>query len=199
MLLFATNTGFAQQVTEEFKVMGNCNGCKKRIEKTALTVDGVSSVNWDKETKMIQVSMAEQVSIVDVATAIEAIGHDTEFNKADVTVYNDLPGCCQYDRGDDASEVAASNAVASFSFSVSGKCGMCKKRIEKAAKSVAGVTSAVWGKESKIITIGVSDASTTEAMVSDAIIAVGHDTKFSKAKLETYENLPGCCHYDRVQ
>ena len=30
MLLFVTNTGFSQETTKEFKVMGDCNGCKKR-------------------------------------------------------------------------------------------------------------------------------------------------------------------------
>ena len=182
-----------------FEVSGNCGMCKKRIEKAAKAVSGVTNATWDKESKVINIDVSDAtITKKQVSKAIAAVGHDTEFNKADVTVYNDLPGCCQYDRGD-VSQVVASNAVASYSFSVSGKCGMCKKRIEKAAKSVAGVTSAVWDKESKIVTIDVSDASTTETMVSDAIIAVGHDTKFSKAKLETYENLPGCCHYNRVQ
>tara|TARA_R110000868_G_scaffold214447_1_gene464535 strand:+ start:367 stop:609 length:243 start_codon:yes stop_codon:yes gene_type:complete len=78
--------------------MGNCNACKKRIEKAASAVEGVSSVNWDKETKIIQVTMADYTDIADVANAIEAAGHDTEFNKANDTVYEELPGCCQYDR-----------------------------------------------------------------------------------------------------
>ena len=38
MALFTINTGFAQEKTSEFEVLGNCNGCKKRIEKAASAV-----------------------------------------------------------------------------------------------------------------------------------------------------------------
>ncbi|WP_185956450.1 hypothetical protein [Changchengzhania lutea] len=55
-------------------------------------------MNWDKETKIIQVTMARHTNIIDVANAIEGAGHDTEFDKADHVAYDDLPGCCQYDR-----------------------------------------------------------------------------------------------------
>jgi copper chaperone CopZ len=200
ILFFVANTGFAQQTTKEFKVFGNCGMCKTRIEKAAKTVSGVESAVWDKETKMIQVTMAEQVNIVDVVSAIEAVGHDTEFNKASQTVYDGLPGCCKYDR-EDSSEVGASKAsvVASFSFLVSGNCGMCKTRIEKAAKTVSGVESAVWDKESKIITVETTTNAIGKTDVSKAIALVGHDTEFDKADQMAYDNLPGCCLYDRNQ
>jgi hypothetical protein len=38
------------------------------------------------------------------------------------------------------------------SFQVSGNCGMCESKIEKAAKA-AGATYAEWNKDSKIITV----------------------------------------------
>ncbi len=40
MALFTVNIGFAQEKTSEFEVLGNCNGCKKRIEKAASAVEG---------------------------------------------------------------------------------------------------------------------------------------------------------------
>ena len=36
-------------------------------------------------------------------------------------------------------------------FKVYGNCGMCESRIEKAAKTVDGVTAADWNKETKIL------------------------------------------------
>ena len=198
MALFTINTGFAQEKTSEFEVLGNCNGCKKRIEKAASAVEGVSSVNWDKETKIIKVIMARHTNIIDVANAIEAAGHDTEFNKANDAMYEELPGCCQYDReGTENTEASTAKTVASFNFEVSGNCGMCKKRIEKAAKAVSGVTNATWDKESKVINIDVSDATTTKEQVSKAIATIGHDTEFNKAEATVYDDLPGCCQYDR--
>ena len=39
------------------------------------------------------------------------------------------------------------NKNAKYTFEVNGNCEQCKKRIEKAAYSVAGVKSAVWEVE----------------------------------------------------
>ena len=175
--------------------------CKKRIEKAAKAVSGVTNATWDKKTKVINIDVSDAtITKKQVSKAIAAVGHDTEFNKADVTVYNDLPGCCQYDReGSENMEASIAKTVASFNFEVSGKCGMCKKRIEKAAKAVSGVTNATWDKESKVINIEVSDASVTNKVVSKAIAKVGHDTEFNKAETADYDGLPGCCKYDRIQ
>ncbi|HLU85233.1 MAG TPA: cation transporter [Vicingaceae bacterium] len=85
-------------------VYGNCGMCKKRIEKAALSVDGVKEVNWDVETKVLSVKFSDitfgehNYSINTVSEKIAAAGHDTQFNKASEDVYNALPGCCQYER-----------------------------------------------------------------------------------------------------
>jgi len=75
---------------------------------------------------------------------------------------------------------------------------MCKKKIEKAAKSIAGVSQADWDKESKFITVGVSDDNVSKTEISKAIAAVGYDTEFDQADQANYDELPGCCHYDRL-
>jgi len=198
LLLTGMNNGYAQQseISKEFKVLGNCNGCKKRIEKGAMAVEGVSLANWDKETKIIRVTMAENVDVGDVSKAIGLAGHDTEFDKAQQAVYDELPGCCQYDRETESSIVE--EVVKTITFGVAGNCGMCKKKIEKAAKSIAGVSQADWDKESKFITVGLSDDNVSKAEVSQAIAAVGYDTEFDQADQTNYDELPGCCHYDRL-
>ena len=45
----------------------------------------------------------------------------------------------------------ASNKTAKFK--VAGNCGMCEKRIEKAADSVDGATFSDWNKETKILEV----------------------------------------------
>ncbi len=84
-------------------------------------------------------------------------------------------------------------------FKVSGNCGMCEKRIEKAAKSVEGVSLADWDKKSKLISVTFDDQKTDADKVQQAIAKVGHDTPKHKASDEVYNELPGCCQYDRSE
>ncbi|MGM0621071.1 MAG: heavy-metal-associated domain-containing protein [Bacteroidota bacterium] len=84
-------------------------------------------------------------------------------------------------------------------FKVKGNCGMCEKRIEKAANSVEGVSKADWDKESKLIELKFDDAKTSTDKIEKAIAKVGHDTPHHKAKDEVYNELPGCCKYDRTE
>ncbi len=80
---------------------------------------------------------------------------------------------------------------------VKGNCGMCEKRIEKAASSVDGVSKADWNKDTKKLEITFDDAKTNLDKIEVAIAKVGHDTPHHKAADDVYEKLPGCCHYDR--
>ena len=84
---------------EKFEVAGNCGMCETRIEKAAESVDGVSAADWDKETKMIEVSYNPEKSDVNkIQQAIAKAGHDTNLHKASNEVYDKLPGCCKYER-----------------------------------------------------------------------------------------------------
>ncbi len=84
--------------TATFKVSGNCNTCKNRIE-TALKVNGISNANWDVKTKMLTVTYNPHViTLDDIHKKVAAVGHDTEKIKSDDKTYTNLMGCCQYDR-----------------------------------------------------------------------------------------------------
>jgi len=97
--LMSITSVFGQNKTEKFKVYGNCGMCENRIEKAAKGVDGVTSANWDKETKQIIVEFDKSKTNLDaIHKAIVKVGHDTEKIKAGDNVYNALPVCCQYDR-----------------------------------------------------------------------------------------------------
>lgn len=90
---------FAGNKTEKIEVKGNCGMCKTRIEKAAITVDGVSKAEWDKETKKLEVVFDDsKTDIHKIQMAIAKVGHDTGMHKAEDDVYNKLPGCCKYDR-----------------------------------------------------------------------------------------------------
>jgi copper chaperone CopZ len=84
--------------TETFKVWGNCEMCKARIEKAA-KLDGVSKAEWSDKTKVLTlVYDPSKVTSDKILKNIAAAGHDTEMFKADDEVYAKLPGCCKYDR-----------------------------------------------------------------------------------------------------
>ncbi len=85
------------------------------------------------------------------------------------------------------------------SFKAYGACGMCKTRIEKAAKSVDGVTAAVWDSKTQMVKVTFDNSKTDLKNINQAIANAGHDTDMCKAKDETYNALPGCCHYDRQE
>lgn len=81
---------------------------------------------------------------------------------------------------------------------VSGNCVMCKNRIEKAAKSVNGVSAAHWDVDAKVVHLDFDPKITSKEQISKAIAAVGHDTELHKAPADVYVELPGCCLYDRL-
>ncbi|NBL63807.1 metal transporter [Flavobacterium sp. NST-5] len=80
---------------------------------------------------------------------------------------------------------------------VQGNCDMCKKRIEKAAYSVAGVKSAEWHQDDQTLHVLINEQKTSPYLVSKAVAQAGHDTKTVKATDENYEALHSCCAYER--
>src|SRR5664279_59436 len=82
--------------TATFKVSGNCESCKTRIEKAA-NIDGVTKAEWNVDTKILTLTHnPSKVTSDDVQKKIAAVGHDTEKFKAEDKAYKSLPGCCKY-------------------------------------------------------------------------------------------------------
>jgi len=101
--------------------------------------------------------------------------------------------------------VCCAIATASFSqktktetFQVSGNCGMCEAKIEKAAKA-AGASYAEWNKDTKIITVKYNSTSSNLAKIQKSIADVGYDNAGVKASTEAYDKLHACCKYDRTE
>jgi len=82
------------------------------------------------------------------------------------------------------------------SFQVSGNCGMCKSRIEKAAKT-AGASAASWDEDTKQLTVTYNSSTSNTAKIQQQVAAVGHDNAGFKATMDVYNKLPGCCKYDK--
>ena len=83
---------------EIVKVSGNCGMCEKTIE-TAGTIKKVAIVDWDKDTKMATLTYDSSKTDQDeILKRIALAGYDSDKFLAPDEVYNNLHGCCQYDR-----------------------------------------------------------------------------------------------------
>ena len=83
-----------------FGVRGNCGMCKTTIQKAALSVDGVEEASWDIETKVLDIRTNSNLDSITIKihNAVAKSGYDTELVLANSEDYNNLPGCCQYNR-----------------------------------------------------------------------------------------------------
>lgn len=94
------------------------------------------------------------------------------------------------------SQTSNQNQSVKSEFRVSGLCGMCKTRIEKAAK-VEGVTSAVWDNKTMLLKIQYIPSKIKLETIHQNIAKAGHDTEKVKADNAVYNNFPACCKYER--
>ena len=86
-------------------------------------------------------------------------------------------------------------AIQHSSFIVSGNCEMCKDRIESTAKSINGVSKAVWDDKTKLLKIDSNNSVTNLDEIQKTIAKIGHDNGKYKASKEVYDALPECCKY----
>jgi Cu(I)/Ag(I) efflux system membrane fusion protein len=105
-----------------------------------------------------------------------------------------MPGMDMPVGTDDTQRMTSSHPLSEH-IKVSGNCEMCKDRIETAAKSVSGVSSADWSSETKMLNVKFDGAKTNSEAIQKAIAKVGHDTEKFKAPDEVYNKLPECCLY----
>ncbi|MCF3111955.1 cation transporter [Niabella sp. CC-SYL272] len=81
---------------------------------------------------------------------------------------------------------------------VSGNCGMCKKTIEKAAKT-AGAREAVWDIPSKTLDVKYNAKNTSSSKIQQAVADAGYDTQEIRGSDAAYEKLHACCRYERTK
>jgi len=87
------------KITKQIKVSGNCEMCKATIEE-AVWVKGVKKARWDLKSKVLFITFDSlKISEIDIHKLVIAEGYDTEKLKAEDSVYQKLPECCQYRSG----------------------------------------------------------------------------------------------------
>ena len=176
-----------EEADDVFMVYGNCSMCKERIEKAALSVQGVEQVMWDEDTKMLYLNH-QQIDLADVHKSVALAGHDTDLESSSDEVYDNLHECCKYTRPQDLTKVE---------IKVYGNCDMCKERIESAALGLKGVFKAQWDPKTTMLQVSYHSQEVSMNEIHEKIAAVGHDTEMLRAPDEVYENLHECCKYER--
>ncbi|WP_018343263.1 heavy-metal-associated domain-containing protein [Cytophaga aurantiaca] len=85
--------------TTSFKVNGNCDMCKNRIEGALKKNSGVQSASWDVKTQTVTVVYnPHTISVDQLRQLVADAGHDTDKVKSTDASYKALPGCCKYKR-----------------------------------------------------------------------------------------------------
>lgn len=81
---------------------------------------------------------------------------------------------------------------------VLGSCGMCKLRIEKAAK-VEGVSKAEWNQKTNMLTLTYDSSKVKSDDIQKTIAAVGHDTPKFKATDKVYNIVLPICKTNKTR
>ena len=95
--------------------------------------------------------------------------------------------------------VAANARVVEKTFTVRGHCGMCKNRIETAAKGVEGVQDAAYDLQAQSLKLTYDTKRTSPKKVQKSIAALGYDAGKVKAPQEAYDRLEDCCKYREIE
>jgi copper chaperone CopZ len=84
--------------TETVKIFGNCEMCKKVIEKAG-NLKNIAEVDWNEKTKMATLTYdATKTNKEEILKRIALAGYDSNEFLAPNDVYAKLPECCQYER-----------------------------------------------------------------------------------------------------
>ncbi len=82
---------------------------------------------------------------------------------------------------------------------VYGKCGMCKTKIEKTLSYTSGVKYGEWDVETKMLTVKYNSTKVTLEEIKQALADIGYDSETHRATQKSYDNLHGCCKYERPE
>ncbi|WP_395053524.1 DUF3347 domain-containing protein [Flavobacterium sp.] len=93
-----TNAQIKNSITETVKISGNCGMCEEKIEKAG-NLKKIAKVDWNKDTSMAKLTYdSKKTNQDEILKRIALAGYDSEKFLAPDEVYNNLHGCCQYER-----------------------------------------------------------------------------------------------------
>lgn len=155
--------------TDTVKVWGNCEMCKATIEKAANKKATAKAV-WNDETKQAIITYnTKTTNLNEVLKRIALAGYDNAVFAAPDAAYNNLSGCCQYDRPD-KKEIKTPTTVATT------KQETPTKKDDTKPSSLQTVYDAYFELKDALIKSDASIAATKAAILLKAINAVKMET-----------------------
>lgn len=196
--LFSISAVQAQKDMDAFEVQVDglgCPFCAYGLEKKFKEFKGIKKVVIDIETGDFSFLYPSEKALAMEAVIAQVKKAGYTPNEAKITRANGAVETSE----NTATVLTKESVVVSEQLFVAGKCGMCEARVEKTVLSIAGVTEAVWNVEDQQLKVTFDKSQTTLDGIQKTISDVGHDTKAHLASQESYDNLPACCHYKRLE
>lgn len=111
LLSTTTNAQIKNAKIQTIKVYGNCGMCEAIIEKAG-SIKKIAKVDWKQETQMATLTYdSTKTNQDELLKRIALAGYDSDKFLAPDDVYNNLHGCCQYER---AAKVAVKDEIKSI-------------------------------------------------------------------------------------
>ena len=198
LILVNIMTVNAQQSLDKFEVQVDglgCPFCAYGLEKKFKEFKGIKEVKIDIETGNFTFAYPSEAKL----------GLDAVEKQVIKAGYTPIAGSVTRANGNieamhQAEAVQANGATTKHATTrVAGNCEMCKARIEKAALQHLGVSAASWNKDTKLLEVDYNSDTTSLEAIEKSIANMGHDTEHHQAHQDAYENLPACCHYERIK
>lgn len=179
LLSTAINAQIKNSKTETVKVYGNCGMCETKIEKAG-TIKKIASVDWNKDTQMATLTYdAKKTNQDEILKRIALVGYDSDKFLAPDDVYNNLHGCCQYDRV--AKVPVKIDAVSGESISAKSDIEMANHPAAIANQLKSVFDSYFLVKDALI----ASNGDSTAAAAKELVIAI-NNVKMDKLEMEVH-------------
>ena len=197
-MLFGVLAVHAQKSMDAFEVQVDglgCPFCAYGLEKKFKEFKGIKKVEIDIETGDFSFLYPTEkaLSMAAVITQVKKAGYTP--NNAKITRAN---GAIETS-SDTVTALTEDSVVVSKELLVAGRCEMCKARVERMSLEIPGVTTAIWNLESQQLTVAFDENQTSVDAIQKVMAKAGHDTEVHLATTEAYDNLPACCHYQRLE
>lgn len=91
-------TNFDPYFIEGYLIVdANCQICQERIEKAALSVNGVCSAHWNiADGKLDLLFDSSLTDLNKISIAIAQVGHETNLHKANKESQDKMEDCCKH-------------------------------------------------------------------------------------------------------
>ncbi len=192
-----SNSTIAQSDRDQIEVQVDglgCPFCAYGLEKKFKEFKGIKDVKIEMETGIFTFSYPSEkaLSLESIENQVDKAGYtavSTKITRADGNIEESK---------ENITALTEESIIVKKDIFVAGNCGMCKARIEKTSRNITGVVNADWDKDNKMLKLEFDNSQTSIGEISAAIAKAGHDTKYAQADDNVYDELPGCCQYERI-